>query len=216
MPSMQNFRKAFLPNFRREFSLVSISGIRRGKAVEPNVAALAIAPLDSPSMEDMDQPGILGALFDIPEEELAPYLKREARYHPVQVEVYAFGPPGEERTGNSLTRTSAWTVVRQSDAEYRAAMETRGESYDQEVSDVYSGSLWARADILPMPDYLSLTLRAAEALDAAYGDDRDTNAGRGTTERDVFSRVIDNLQKQCLLADRSTSLAEYIQMTGPY
>ena len=39
-PHRGTFRKAFLPKFRREFSLVSISGIRRGKAVEPNDWAL--------------------------------------------------------------------------------------------------------------------------------------------------------------------------------
>jgi hypothetical protein len=153
MPSIENFRAAKLNGFRRVFSLVSISGIKNG-ATYPHIAALAIRP-DPSSF-------VIGCLFDIPENELEGYLMREARYKAVELEfdLFTATAPAE-----GTQQVKAFTVIEQTDEDYQARLVQENKSYDEEVRRFYDGQLWGREDILPMPDYLSLCMQAASALD---------------------------------------------------
>ncbi len=130
------------------YNLVSIGGIRSGKAnLDTNeVAALAIQA--SPSDR------VLGCLFDVPNSEIAQYLEREHRYKPISVEVYDY-------LANSFV--TALTVVEQSDNDYKESCGSEDE-YFQRVGQYYQGSLWHRNDILPMKAYMVSCAFAAYEL----------------------------------------------------
>ena len=222
MPSLTNFRKGILEGYRREYSLVSISGLKNG-AIEPFVAALAIRKVDTDEQ-------VIGCIFDIPEYELEPYFVRESRYCRTQVEVVAY----DDSNNITCDRVLAWTVIEQTDGDYRARLLKESKSYEQEVGCIYpSGKLWGRTDILPMPSYFELVLHSAHDLDRAYGiiSTQDLNqldsigfkfdlfkSGAGCSkiivEDDMNMNVnlscVHNLLHQGYLADRSTTLYRYI------
>jgi len=80
--------------------LLTLLSRSRGTVVEGNLrcAALAIRPAAPTAL-------VLGCLYEIPLSEMAPYLRREARYRALRVACEELG--GEE--------TEAWTVVEQTD-----------------------------------------------------------------------------------------------------
>eukprot|EP00966_Prymnesium_polylepis_P044767 1036908-Prymnesium_polylepis.1 len=188
MPSMRNHRPGSLSGWRRIFSLVGVSDMRRGRAAPDalDCAVLAIRP-------DAGAPPLLGCLFEIPGAEVGAYLDREARYKPLQVACVDVGG------GRAV---DAWTVVEQKDEEFRAALAARGGDYEVEVGRHYRGALWGRRDIVPRAPYLALCLRAAEAMDAA--------AAAGGV---VDLRCHHNLLHDALLADGVTTVAQHLH--GP-
>eukprot|EP01041_Mallomonas_annulata_P004310 gene4310-8570_t len=173
LPSASNFRKGKLLNFTRFYSLVSVSGIINGFAnwETMEVAALAVKP----------SPGgvVLGCLFDIPETELIPYLEREHRYKPIQICVEV----------DTASNSNAWTVIEQSDEEYKNTMTQ--DQYNQRVGRYYDGQLWGRRDILPLRNYMLTVITAAKFLG---GDE-----------------YLDNMLDETYLADECTSLRQYLE-----
>lgn len=155
MPNSKNYRKAMLRGYKRVFSLVSISGIRKG-AMLPYVAALAIRKA---SKSDY----VLGSAFEIPREELSAYLEREARYRADLVTCEYLPCVSDVASTNTF---QALTVIEQSNEEYLEKLVATGKSYQQEVGQYYAGNaVWGRNDILPMYDYLNLCLRSARETD---------------------------------------------------
>lgn len=147
MPNAINFRGATLNGYSRNFNLVSINGIRTGTAdlLTMEMAALTIRK---------DASGFIkGCIFDIPDIELTPYLEREHRYVPIQVETI------DEKTNQNVL---CWTVIEQTNDEYKNSM--NADEWQERVGQYYKGVLYGRTDILPMRDYLNNCLLFAYRL----------------------------------------------------
>lgn len=173
LPSATSFRKAALIGYRRHYNLVSVGAIIHGSCnLETlEVAALSIRP-DSGSL-------VLGSIFEINSDEFIPYLEREHRYKAVQVDsIY----------DSKGTKLQAWTVIEQTDDEYRRGMDA--EEYHSRVGKYYNGELWGRKDIFPLRSYMINSLLASYRLG---GDE-----------------YLCNMLDQTYLADQSTTLREYI------
>ena len=167
---------------------MSISGIRNGLVnLETNeMAALAIR-------KSSDTTTVLGTVFDIPESELPAYLEREHRYKPLLVEVTIDidkATPAEDVPSSFSSVRSAWTVVEQTDEEYRATMSV--EEYTERVSQHYDGMLWGRPDIFPMRKYSNEVIAAAHKLGGATW--------------------VENLILCTMLSDRNTRLVDYYRL----
>ena len=149
LPNACSFRQGMLPDYCRKYNLVSISGIRSGKANlnTKEMAALSIGPAAGKC--------VLGCLFEIPSSELASYLHREHRYRAVQLPVVNL---------NDNNRILAWTVVEQTDADYAAKIANEELSWEVVVGQYYTGSLWGRLDIFPLRNYMVNCVLAAELL----------------------------------------------------
>jgi cation transport regulator ChaC len=138
MPSATNFRGATLNGYSRNFNLVSINGIRSGTAdlLTMEMAALTIRK---------DASGFVkGCFFDIPDVELVPYLEREHRYIPIQVEAI------DEKSNQNVL---SWTVIEQTNDEYKNSMSA--DEWQVRIGQYYKGILYGRTDILPMRSYLN-------------------------------------------------------------
>jgi len=161
MPTAKNFYPAVLQNFERIYSLTSIAGIRDGSSnlESKEMAALAIQP------SQCEHAQVLGCIFEIPESELGAYLERENRYMPMEVGVDVVADlsdfSGEEKPA-VLRQTRAWTVVQQTDEQYRSTMSP--EEYYIRVGQYYDGKLWGRPDILPRREYSNSAIAAAQKL----------------------------------------------------
>lgn len=236
MPSLTNFRKGILYGYRREYSLVSISGLKNG-AVEPYVAALAIrkvtdtttATISSSTTTSNVNEKVIGCIFDIPECELEAYFIRESRYCRIQVEVTSY----DECNNIVSDCVVAWTVIEQTDEDYRTSLLRDNKLYEQEVGYIYpKGQLWGRSDILPLPSYFDLVLHAANDLDRSHGISNIQNlnqldnvgfkmnlnsrcvsdSNHRNNTMDSFNRnlsCVHNLLHEGYLADRTTSLYSY-------
>lgn len=236
MPSLTNFRKGILYGYRREYSLVSISGLKNG-AVEPYVAALAIRKVTdttsvtttiTTSNTSKENEKVIGCLFDIPECELEAYFIRESRYCRTQVEVTSY----DECNNIVSDCVLAWTVIEQTDEDYRASLLRDNKLYEHEVGYIYpQGQLWGRSDILPLPSYFDLVLHAANDLDRSHGistiqslnqldnvgfkmnlNNRCLSDNHRNNAMDLFKRnlsCVHNLLHEGYLADRTTSLYSY-------
>lgn len=193
MPSLSSFRKARLNGFKRSFGLVSAGAISKGTAnmETKEIAALSIEP-------DPDH-FVLGCIFDIPESELKDYFEREHRYKPMQVEVEIFEP--------SSIISSCYTVVEQTDEEYKLSLGSDWESeYQLRVGQYYQGPLWGRVDIYPLRNYLGYVFHAAldiggkdwvdNLLDKSYLADKKTPIRQYLVENsDRFSHIIDKINQ---------------------
>ena len=138
MPSATNFRPATLYGYERIFNLVSIGGIKTGKAnwETMEVAALALRKSASKcSSLRSEKSYVHGCIFDIPIDELLPYFEREHRYLPVEVTVVCYNYYDKEAsvnndnflsldriTGNDTYLTTCWTVIEQTDEDYLSSM----------------------------------------------------------------------------------------------
>ena len=149
MPSATNFRPGILSDFSRSYNLVSISGIRSGTA---NLATNEVAAL---SIAASFKHRVCGVLFEIPLEDLSPYLEREHRYKAMQVPVLDC---------DTDCIVTAWTVLEQTDEEYRDSMKGGADEWESRVGQYYSGQLWGRHDIFPMRKYMVNALMAAFEL----------------------------------------------------
>lgn len=176
MPSLQSFQCGRLYGYQRVFSLVSVAGLNNG-CVFPHVAALAIRGAAPEAF-------VLGCVFEIPAEELEGYLRREARYRTIEVDV-------EIEDGKNKLTVKAWTVIEQTDEDYRERLVEENKSYETEVGQYYDGQLWGRTDILPQTGYLSLCIDAAASL--GHGQDH----------------VRRNLLQEGFLADGVTTIGTY-------
>lgn len=156
MPTAVNFRRGTLTGYQRVFGLVSISGIKTKRAnVETNeIAALSVVPVEGSSVH--------GVLFEIPTHELGAYLEREHRYKTIEVDILEWNGLDDCNT-NTSRNVKAWTVVSQTDDDYRTKCGSV-EEYHTRAGQYYSGSLWTRDDIFPMPKYLVSVLLAAYTL----------------------------------------------------
>ena len=159
-----NFRRGALVGYQREFSLVSISGIRSGVADQDTleIAALSVRPVnnvDCKAIQNSDKctPSssgrVLGVLFDIPSTQLLPYLEREHRYQVLQVEVHDWGDGAAAEEKEELVQSAeddkvqcqntklvhAWTVVSQTDEHYKIKCGSP-EEYHQRAGQYYSGT----------------------------------------------------------------------------
>jgi cation transport regulator ChaC len=182
MPSLQNYQCAKLYGYRRIFSLVSMSAIRNRGATFPHIAALAIKP--DATMNAF----VIGCLFDIPEDELEDYLSREARYRAIEIDVEI---EAQEENKLASTTVKAWTVIEQTDEDYKARLVLENKSYESEVGQYYACQLWGRQDILPETKYLATCLEAATRL--GQGQDYARN----------------NFLQQGFLADGVTTIETY-------
>lgn len=171
-----NFRPAILNAYQRSSRLVSISGIRSGKA---NMETLEIAAM---SIDPCSSSSTYGCLFEISEEDLAPYIEREHRYTIKKVNVI------DAENGSPC---SAYTVVSRTDEDYLMSMEGGEKEMEERVGQYYKGALWARDDIFPLRDYTNNVIKAAHRL----GGDR------------WMLNVLD----ESFLSDRKTTLREYYQ-----
>jgi len=240
MPSLTNFRKGILKGYRREYSLVSVSGLKNG-SIEPYIAALAIRRKNlidnnndnsnnSNAICNTNDEKVIGCIFDIPEYELERYFIRESRYCRIQVEVISY-----DKYNNIISDcVLAWTVVEQTDEDYKAGLLRDNKSYEQEVGYIYpNGQLWGRSDILPLPSYFELVLHAANDLDSSHGissiQDLDLlnnvgfkmNMDKSKTDICIHTNntvesfnlnlsCVHNLLHEGYLADRTTSLYAYV------
>lgn len=151
MPTARNFRQGTLSNYQRVFSLVSIGRLRAKTAneVSKEMAALSVVHKNGCVVH--------GVLFEIPINELDAYLEREHRYHTIEVDIIP------DNNKDSATPVRAWTVVSQTDEEYRTKCGSDEEYYSR-VGQYYSGILWGRTDIYPLHSYLVTVLVAAFSL----------------------------------------------------
>ena len=178
LPAANNFRKGELCNYRRSYNLVSIGGLKSGRG---NLSTLEVAAL---SIFPCAQSTVLGCLFDIPADELGPYLEREHRYRAVQLEVRDESSPN----GTAL----AWTVVEQTDTDYAQKVAAEGLDWEERVGKYYRGQLWGRRDVLPMRGYMGMCVLAANFL--------------GGME------FVNNMLDYTVLADGTTTLRAYLVM----
>lgn len=177
LPTAQNFRRGELPGYRRSYNLVSIGRIKSGEADlrTMEVAALSIGACASCA--------VLGCLFEIPPDELGPYLTREHRYKALQLQVRDLSTCG----GYVL----AWTVLEQTDDDYVAKLLREGLDWEETIGRYYKGQLWGRADVLPLRKYMIMCVLAACSL--------------GGTE------FVDNMLDGTVLADGVTPLRTHVQ-----
>lgn len=143
-PSATNIRLGLLKNYKRVFSLVSISRLK-AKLTDinsPHLAAVAVRPSQNYST--------IGILFEIPSEEIEAYLEREHRYEIKTEKVKEIG---------TKTIINAMICIESSDQNYKIKCGTEEEFYSR-VGQHYSGSLWHRKDILPIPQYINLIREA--------------------------------------------------------
>jgi cation transport regulator ChaC len=158
MPRAKNFQPAILRGFERVYNLFSIGGVKDGSSNmdTSEVAALAIRETS------LDSSFVFGCIFDIPESELGSYLEREHRYKAIEIDV-SVPIVCDINSSSSPSRIQrAWTVVQQTDEEYRALMST--EEYHDRVLRFYKGKLWGRPDILPKRAYSNAVIAAAHKL----------------------------------------------------
>lgn len=193
MPSASNFRKGILPHHRRVYSLVSIGGIKSGRAIlETNeAAALSARPVHNSFIK--------GIVFDIPEGEFPAYLEREHRYRIESIPVLEIPLLQKEHCGESIETilkqdfkpVNAFVCLEQTDEEYISSLPGGQEEWNDRVRSHYpDGRLWGRADILPMPRYMTAVMVAASTLGEEWLKD-----------------AVDNTY----LVDGITSLRKYVQ-----
>jgi len=213
MPSASNFRRGILRHHSRVYSLVSIGGLKSGRAnlATREVAALAARPSQGSS--------IRGVLFDIPEEEFAAYAEREHRYLLEKRPVLQLG----DGTGELEIITSAFTCLEQTDEQYLASLPGGAKEWEDRVGQHYpsagpaprggeGGRLWGRADVLPMPAYMANVIAAASTLGEEWLLDAvdSTFLVDGTTSLRAYIRErldgSDSEELRQVLGDRSLRL----------
>ena len=157
-----------LTDHARVYSLVSIGGLKSGRAnlVTREVAALAARPMRGQS--------IRGVLFDIPQEEFAPYVEREHRYRIEQRPVIQW--TGSESIEGDII--NAFICLEQTDEEYLASLSGGSDEWHDRVGKYYpaedggeGGRLWGRRDILPMTNYMADVIVAASTLGKEWLED---------------------------------------------
>ncbi len=121
------------------------------------------------------------AAFDLHREEVPSLLEREHEFEVVPVEISEAGP----HTTNTKT---ALLCVETTDEVYRTTKCSSESEYHRRVGQFYEGKIW-RDDIRPARAYLQLCLTAA---------------------RDLGQGVYENLLDASFLADRKTTVREYL------
>jgi len=165
-PSLRGFRLGTVSGYCRVFNLVSIVNIRRGLATGRRLATATARPVEGARLRI--------CLYEIELSELPELLSREARLRigPARY-VSDTGAAGEALLCSEFT-----------DEEYmRERLQGSVEAYQDAVGQYYQGALY-RADLLPVPAYVMLCLRAqrkagadvlANFLDGSFlGDGRTT------------------------------------------
>ena len=165
-PSLRGFRLGTVSGYCRVFNLVSIVNIRRGLATGRRLATATARPVEGARLRI--------CLYEIELSELPELLSREARLRigPARY-VSDAGAAGEALLCSEFT-----------DEEYmRERLQGSVEAYQDAVGQYYQGALY-RADLLPVPAYVMLCLRAqrkagadvlANFLDGSFlGDGRTT------------------------------------------
>jgi hypothetical protein len=165
-PSLRGFRLGTVSGYCRVFNLVSIVNIRRGLATGRRLATATARPVEGARLRI--------CLYEIELSELPELLSREARLRigPARY-VSDAGAAGEALLCSEFT-----------DEEYmRERLQGSVKAYQDAVGQYYQGALY-RADLLPVPAYVMLCLRAqrkagadvlANFLDGSFlGDGRTT------------------------------------------
>ena len=165
-PSLRGFRLGTVSGYCRVFNLVSIVNIRRGLATGRRLATATARPAEGARLRI--------CLYEIELYELPELLSREARLRIGTARyVSDAGAAGEALLCSEFT-----------DEEYmRERLQGSVEAYQDAVGQYYQGALY-RADLLPVPAYVMLCLRAqrkagadvlANFLDGSFlGDGRTT------------------------------------------
>lgn len=165
-PSLRGFRLGTVSGYCRVFNLVSIVNIRRGLATGRRLATATARPAEGARLRI--------CLYEIELYELPELLSREARLRIGTARyVSDAGAAGEALLCSEFT-----------DEEYmRERLQGSVEAYQDAVRQYYQGALY-RADLLPVPAYVMLCLRAqrkagadvlANFLDGSFlGDGRTT------------------------------------------
>ena len=149
-----NLRTGILYDYRRTSNLVSISSIKAGTADFETMECAALSIIPSPHSSGLnDRDMVCGCLFEIPQDDLGPYIEREHRYAVEKINVYDV---------NLNDMCEALTVVAQTDEAYSASMDNH--EYHQRVGQFYEGALWSRTDILPLRTYTNNAILAAYEL----------------------------------------------------
>ncbi len=137
---------------------MSVSGIRKGIAVGNELAALAV-------YKTYDEKDTLDCvLFDIPSDDLHNYKSREKRYE-FHEDVTVYEECAGDDTGDDVASLK-WRAVHDHTI---ICVESTDQVYSrlhgrEDIDDVYSGQLWGRTDIFPIPVYLCKCLIAAHKL----------------------------------------------------
>ena len=165
-PSLRGFRLGTVSGYCRVFNLVSIVNIRRGLATGRRLATAVARPAEGARLRI--------CLYEIDISELPELLSREARLRIGTARyVSDAGAAGEALLCSEFT-----------DEEYmQERLQGSVEAYQDAVRQHYQGALY-RADLLPVPAYVMLCLRAqrkagtdvlANFLDGSFlGDGRTT------------------------------------------
>jgi hypothetical protein len=181
--SLMNFQSTLrtMPSARNfRPGRVSISGIRNGNVNLDTNEIAALAITDIESSATY----VNGILFEIPVDELDAYFEREHRYKRVQI-------VAEDLSNTDSPKScSCWTVVEQTDEEYLASMGHSKDEWYERVGRYYAGRLWGRRDVFPMRDYLIEFIRSGVLLGG--------------------EAWITNILDDTVIADRTTSIREYI------
>ena len=185
-PGVVNFRLARCKGWRRVFSHPAAVFFERGIA-KPET--LEISSLSAEPVEGTD--GFVVATFDVPATELPALLEREEEYNFVEIPFYPL-------TSNDVEDQEigrGWMCTRSTDEE---VLDIRGHraKYSSFLAPHYdSVSIWDEwgtdSGILPCPVYLRHCLLASR---------RD----------DVLKEATDSFVSETYLADRKTTLAEYL------
>lgn len=193
-PTLQNFRFGSLSGYRRLFNLVSVSAIRGGRANWDTKEVAALTVEEATEEDKCDNNPMTVSLFDIPESELPFYYERENRYRFEHVPVHLLmdpcrnGPPTEQSCG----KEQPYVICVSGTDEWYKTKRCRGSSivFHENVGQYYDGSSLWRSDVFPEKKYLFFILDALSEVDP---------------------KLCENFQDTTLLADRKTTIREYVK-----
>ncbi len=198
-PSLRNFRRAHVDGYCRVFTLVSVSMLRKGltQLESREVASVAAAKRSSldAAATAASPISMLVSVFEIPRSELAAYCEREQRYEFVTVDAH-FDSEGASASVPSAARTVRGLMCIESTDEAYLRNRCGGDErvlrsrIGDQVADL---KVW-RSDVLPASRYLRFCLQAAKDVAGDAG--------------------VDNFLHTTFLADRRTSIFDYIKINN--
>ncbi|EKX47504.1 hypothetical protein GUITHDRAFT_137296 [Guillardia theta CCMP2712] len=176
-----NMRRGTVDGFCRVFNLVSIINIARGYAKNRELATCTAMRRENSFLRV--------SLMDIDKEEYEAFARREARLRHEVVEYVS--DDGDRGVGVICTAYS--------DEEYRKERVRDDDDYFEQVGKLYDGKLY-RNDLLPVPNYLRMVVRAH----MRHGDDFLDNfldhsfLGDGTRMRDYAAcmEIVSSLKSE--------------------
>jgi hypothetical protein len=184
-PNLKNYRKAKIQNYKRTFNIVGIFDLRRGfgNPKTGEIASLAAIPCKG-------APEMLVIVFEIEAENLLNFHEREHRY---EIELV-------KGIDEFSVEFQGLICCESTDEKYKQkCLKESIDSYENRVGQYWKNRVWYNSQedipedelkyLLPIRPYLEICLKCCKAM----GDD-----------------YYDNFVKNTTLADRKTTIEEYI------